>query len=162
MIDIEGGPALVSRGLVAKTLILLNALLSEFGWRKSVHDGPAELPSNLPWESLNALRNNEIGQGEMRAAMYEVCWSLLRQTIGRFALRMLVTPGERTNGGQYAGVEQLCTMLGFDLSALRSQAAQAIPYAKSWRKEVADEWEKINGDSSDEAPAAPSSCSTTI
>lgn len=138
--DLEGAKALKGKGLTVKTLVLLSALLSERGWRSQVNDGALSLPDGLPWETLNALKNHELGTGETRAAALQLCWSLLRHALTHLAARLSLAPGERDNAAHCAEAETLCAMLGFDLTAFRADAARAVPYAKLWRAQIADEW----------------------
>lgn len=139
--EIEGGPALTGKGLTVKTLVLLAALLGDHGWRSRASDGAlAALPEGLSWESLGSLKNHETGTGETRESVLQLCWKLLRLVVGKLAVRLSVAPGEPNNHRHYDETETLCAMLGFDLAALRAEAAEAIPYAKLWREEVTDEW----------------------
>jgi hypothetical protein len=141
---LEGGRAVAVKGLVAKTLVLLATLLTDRGWQNHVHDGPLALPEGFAWDDLNALQNHQIGSADSREATLQLCWELVRLAVWRLAVRLSVSPGEPTNEPHYAEVEILCGMLGFDLTALRSQAASTIPYAKLWRDEVADDWAAPN------------------
>lgn len=150
--DLEGGKALAQRGLLARTLCLLSALLDDHGWRDSIHKGDFHLPEAPDWEILATLKNHELGQGETRETLLDLALHLLRLAVGRFALRLLVVPGERDNERQYGDAQTICDLLGFDLSALRAQAAEAIPYAKCWRGEVQDDWTGAAADDQ-EAPA---------
>jgi hypothetical protein len=155
--DIEGGSALTRTGLTVKTLVLLAALLSEYGWRIHANNGSiGAMPDGLDWESLGGLKNHEIGSGETREAVYRLCWELIRLVLGREASRLSVAPGEMNNHAHYAEAEILCVMLGFDLAALRAEAAATIPYAKLWREEVVDDWAaaNANGNETDEEEAA--------
>lgn len=138
--DLEGGKALAARGLLARTLYVLKAMLDDYGWRDSVHKGDFQLPETPAWEDLATLKNHELGQGELRETLLDLALKLLRLAVGRYASRLLVTPGERDNARHYTEAETICALLNLDLSGLRAQAAQAIPYAKCWREEVADEW----------------------
>jgi hypothetical protein len=45
--DLEGSPALTSRGLALKTLVLLSILIDDRGWHNHVHDGAPALPSEV-------------------------------------------------------------------------------------------------------------------
>jgi hypothetical protein len=92
------------------------------------------------WENLNAPQNHQLVTGESRETALRLCWTLLRLAVGKLAVRLSVAPGEPTNEPHYAEVESFCAMLGFDLAALRAEAANAIPYAKLWREEVIDDW----------------------
>jgi hypothetical protein len=138
--DLEGGGSLASKGLAMKTLVLLAALLTDRGWSNHVHDGPLALPEGFPWVDLHSLQNHQLGTGDSREAALQLCWDLLRLAVGKLAVRLSVAPGEPTNEPHYAEAETLCEMLGFDLAALRAEAAEAIPYAKLWRGEVIDDW----------------------
>ncbi len=154
--DIEGGSALARKGLTVKTLVLLAALLSEHGWRNHAQNGSiGTMPDGLDWESLSGLKNHETGTGETREAVQRLCWELIRLALGREASRLSVAPGEMNNHAHYAEAEILCTMLGFDLAALRAEAATAIPYAKAWKDEVEDDWAAPGGseDETDEEEA---------
>jgi len=138
--EIEGGEVLASHGLIARTLFFLTAMLEEYGWRDGVSRGPFLLPETPAWTDLAQMKNHEIGGGETRDALLAISWRLLRLAVGRFALRLLVAPGERDNERQYVDVQIICELLGVDLAQLRLQAAEAIPYAKCWRDEVHDDW----------------------
>jgi len=148
----EGGEALTHRGLLARTLCFLTATLDEHGWLTSTHRGRFALPDMPAWSDLAQMKNHEIGTGETRDALLALSWDLLRLAVGRFALRLLVAPGERDNAHQYADGLTICELLGFDLAALRAQAAEAIPYAKCWRDDVQDDWTAPATDDQ-EAPA---------
>ena len=138
--EAEGGSALAGHGLLARTLCLLTALLADYGWRDSVQRGAFDLPQQPEWGELAKLKNHELGGGEMRDSLLDLVWHLLRLALGRWASRLLVTTVERDNARQYAEAEIVCALLGYDLTQLRAQAAQAIPYAKCWRNEVEDAW----------------------
>jgi hypothetical protein len=138
--ELEGGEALAGHGLLAKTICFLHAMIEEYGWRDSVAKGRFQLPDDLLWADLSRLKNHELGQTEIRETLLNICWQLLRLGVGRFASRLLVAPGERTNDAQYADTEMICMVLGFNLHELRAQAATLIPYAKSWREEIQDDW----------------------
>lgn len=136
----EKGYALAGRGMLAKSLFLLRASLDERGWKDNVHAGAFMPPEEIPWQDLCDLKNHEIGTGEMRGAFLNLCWDLLRLALQGFAHRLLVAPGEKTNDFQFGDAQAMCRLLGLDFAALRAQAAQTIPYAKSWRDTVQDNW----------------------
>ena len=115
--EIEGGPRLVERGLIAKTIVLMHALVSEMGWRSTVHDRLGDRPENLAWEALERLKNHEIGTGDMRQAIFDLCWHLLRLAVGKLGTRLSVGLGERNNEAHYAEAERICAMLDFDLAS---------------------------------------------
>ncbi len=139
--SIEGGSALVQKGIAVKTLFLLDALLSPTGWLKDVRDSLPAWPSKASWEVLDTVPNSTLGSGKMREWLEGRCWELMRLALGTLISRHTTRYGDRTNDAQYAETVTLCSMLGFDLAALRAKAAEAVPYAKSWREEVTDEWQ---------------------
>lgn len=143
---LEGGRALVEGGIVAKTLLLLGILLEERGWRKSAHDPFPEPPEGLAWETLSSLSNAVFGKDPAsRELILGLCWFLLRHCLRTLAQRLSLFAGERSNEAHYADAQRICAMLGFNLAALRAQAAEAVPYAKSWRESVEDDWIGSNG-----------------
>jgi ParB/RepB/Spo0J family partition protein len=149
-VAIEGGSALVERGMVAKTLFLVNAVIGESGWLARIHDEPIAPPEPVQWESLGKLPNHDIGKGELREALARICWRLARLALDVASRRLIVS--DRENDGQYGEAEQLCAMLGFDLPRLRKDAAAAIPYAKAWRDQLTDEWGGTGGEAEDDTP----------
>ncbi len=142
--SIEGGSALVQKGIAVKTLFLLNALLSPSGWRKDVRDSLPAWPSKASWEVLDTVPNSTLGSGKMREWLEGRCWELIRLALGTLISRHTTSHGDRTNDAQYAEAVTLCSMLGFDLAALRARAAETIPYAKSWKDEVKDDWQSAS------------------
>lgn len=142
--DREGGSALVAKGLLAKTLVLLASLLNEYGWRRSVHDAALTLPDGFAWEDLHGLKNHDLGSGENRDAALSLTWNLCRAAVGVLAGRLVVGPGEQNNEAHYAEAEVLAAMFQFDLVALRAEAAATVPYAKLWKDQVTDEWAPVN------------------
>lgn len=140
----EGGEALVSKGLLTKTLVLLAALLEEYGWRRFIRQGAFTLPEGFVWEDLHGFKNHEIGSGESRDAALSLAWNLLRTAVNVLAGRLAVGPGESNNDAHYAEAEVLASMFQFDLAALRAEAAAAVPYAKLWKDQVVDDWAPVS------------------
>ena len=60
--------------------------------------------------------------------------------------------GERSNEIQYTEAVEFCDLLEFDLTALRNDAATVIPYAKSWKDQVADYWAPANSSENGSPP----------
>lgn len=114
---IEGGAVLASRGLLARTLCLLTAMIDEHGWLTAVQRGRFALPAAPAWTDLKQMKNHEIGIGETRDSLLALSWQLMRLAVGRFALRLLVAPGERDNERQYADGRE------FGLNRRRTHAA---------------------------------------
>jgi hypothetical protein len=139
-LEIDGGAALLERGMTAKTVFLCGLLLDERGWRKSNTEDRDGMPSGLAWGDLTRLQNHSIGSGEVRDGIFGLCRRLLRLAVGCLHDRLHVQTGDRMNDAQYAEAERICQMLGFDLAALRAHAADRIPYAKAWKDVVEDEW----------------------
>jgi hypothetical protein len=141
---VEGGQALVGEGFVMKTLCLLSALLSDRGWNRRILESDFRLPEDLPWESLGGdlipSKSEGFSSPEKHTAVCSMCWGLLRMAVQVWASRLAVAIGDRNNDIQYAEAERICSMLGFNLPALRAQAAGAVPYAKAWGNEVTDDW----------------------
>ena len=153
--ELEGGIVLAGRGMLARTLSLLSALLSDHGWRDSVHRGAFDLPSPPEWAELATLKNHELGGGETRDALLDLTWRLLRMALSCIASRLLVAAGERDNERQYAEAQTFCALLGFDLGRLRAEAARAVPYAQCWRGEVEDAWAEPAPAAAESAAAQP-------
>jgi len=137
---LEGGDALVSRGLAAKTIVLLHTLLSEHGWMKDVHQISLELPENLNWEVLSKLQNHSLGSDTTREELLALIWSLLRLCLTTIARRLTLSSSERENEDHYRDAETVCQLLAFNLAHLRAEASKAVPYAKSWSMGSEDTW----------------------
>jgi len=147
----EGGNTLACKGLLLKTLILLRALIGDHGWRATA-SGSLELPEQFPWASLDTLKNHELGTGVTRDAALALCWEMLRLALAKMASRLALGMGERSNEIQYTEAVEFCDLLQFDLTALRTDAATAIPYAKSWKDQVADDWAPANSSENGSPP----------
>lgn len=138
--NVEGGRPLVERGMAVKTLLLLHLLLTGQGWRDLASFERPEMPKKLDWKTLSSLRPESLGSGEVRKETLKFCWELERLCLDTFRKRLRIEANGR-NLDQYLEAEFVCGLLGFDLPALRVQAAQAVPYAKAWKEQIPDEWQ---------------------
>ncbi len=137
---IEGGEVLLASALVVKAIGITSVMFTPHGLAKT----PREMtfPSQLTLEHLRGLRlkNDALGSGKMKRAVLDACWRLLRVFLGEMQSGLSVSPASCNNDSQYGEAEIICNFLRFDLPALRADAAREIPYAKTWRGEVEDEW----------------------